>query len=671
MRLEEKKARESDGQSDSVEFQAAIANIKKLLGKALEMKKSQANGSEMNDVRVQALIHVMTLKRLNRIDKLRTRAHRDATNEAKARVDGLDLKLQNLLYEVQHLRKEIAKCQQYKSGDEDIELISVEDFYSEAPADISRKSETAQNPHKQRLARLKFEDKQRFDMHEEWKALESNREQLQKTIREKSEKLSSLDPQLKTLLKHSKPIEDYLGMSITEEKNKLELMRYLPLPMFVLVKQTDSYGKACDEDIKVSILGTAEAARAHRSKKRQEQLEDSIDNGNADDEETESRKKKKKGRTSSAASTRGKLDELLSTHPLKVVLRVRSGDNFVDVTFSYLETLATIAVEVQVNLDEETKSSLGVDTSVTQPDKFLSHLLDAEDSGQFSPNPTFLHHMSRLGLKIIPDKEKVEVGRLYVWANNLGGLEFAPPKPINDDADEEGDTFVEYGEVDENVSATRVGNIIKAIRERLNSRVALQKHIGQLEKIKVLPIALEVPDAMRAQFPTSQPKSCLRNWGAIEWTQYRALEVTHHLVESGIVSGDDFFYRLQVNRDPASLIALIAVKPDYPKSTPYFCLNLHWRGEHNSTNSEHVRRLEREVNAESERIPKECRSILLTVQLLRLLTNFDVTLEAWNAAEPGDSLDFPREKAFIHPIRGRDRSLPIHYSVNQNMFSQR
>jgi len=40
----------------------------------------------------------------------------------------------------------------------------------------------------------------------------------------------------------------------------------------------------------------------------------------------------------------------------------------------------------------------------------------------------------------------------------------------------------------------------------------------------------------------------------------------------------------QVNRDPASLIALIAVKPNYPDQAPVFCLNLHWRGVHNQVN---------------------------------------------------------------------------------------
>ncbi len=74
----------------------------------------------------QASLHVLTLKKLNRLDKMRLKASRNLTNEAKLNVDALHLQLQNLLYEVMHLQKEINKCQQFKSKDEEIDLIPVE-----------------------------------------------------------------------------------------------------------------------------------------------------------------------------------------------------------------------------------------------------------------------------------------------------------------------------------------------------------------------------------------------------------------------------------------------------------------------------------------------------------------------------------------------------------------
>ena len=67
------------------------------------------------------------------------------------------------------------------------------------------------------------------------------------------------------------------------------------------------------------------------------------------------------------------------------------------------------------------------------------------------------------------------------------------------------------------------------------------------------------------------------------------VEITRHLVKSMAVDGNDFFFRLQVNREPATLIALIAIKPDYPMRAPVFCLNLHWKQEYKAANSERIR----------------------------------------------------------------------------------
>ena len=68
----------------------------------------------MNISSFQACNHILSLRKLNRVDKLRTRSSRDATAAAKQSADALHLQLQNLLYEVMHLEKEIDKCRQFK-----------------------------------------------------------------------------------------------------------------------------------------------------------------------------------------------------------------------------------------------------------------------------------------------------------------------------------------------------------------------------------------------------------------------------------------------------------------------------------------------------------------------------------------------------------------------------
>ena len=82
----------------------------------------------ISDLRSEAAQQFITLKRLNRVGHLRVQKARDATAEKKGKVDNYHLKLQNLLYEVIHLQKEINKCLEFKSEDEEINLVSVDEF---------------------------------------------------------------------------------------------------------------------------------------------------------------------------------------------------------------------------------------------------------------------------------------------------------------------------------------------------------------------------------------------------------------------------------------------------------------------------------------------------------------------------------------------------------------
>ena len=63
-----------------------------------------------------------------------------------------------------------------------------------------------------------------------------------------------------------------------------------------------------------------------------------------------------------------------------------------------------------------------------------------------------------------------------------------------------------------------------------------------------------------------------------------------------------FFYtgivvmQLTATHLPAKMVALVAIKPNYPVVAPIFCLSLHWNNEtYTVHNSEHIRNLERAV----------------------------------------------------------------------------
>ena len=66
----------------------------------LKMKKGAAG--DVCERRIQASLLFVTLKKLNRLEKLRVKRSRDGTNSSKQGVDSFNLQLQNLLYEVQY-----------------------------------------------------------------------------------------------------------------------------------------------------------------------------------------------------------------------------------------------------------------------------------------------------------------------------------------------------------------------------------------------------------------------------------------------------------------------------------------------------------------------------------------------------------------------------------------
>ena len=89
-------------------FEETCNKMKDVLSKVYETKQSGRKSTEiLSELKTDFLMQFTTLKKLNRLDKLRTKHCRDSTIDAKAKVDNLGLQLQNLHYEVLHLQKEV------------------------------------------------------------------------------------------------------------------------------------------------------------------------------------------------------------------------------------------------------------------------------------------------------------------------------------------------------------------------------------------------------------------------------------------------------------------------------------------------------------------------------------------------------------------------------------
>lgn len=137
---EEKEALDRSPESDSQCFLTTCENIRKAMSKIAKLKASSDPNAEdeVHELQIQTSLAFIELKKLNRMEKFRTKFARDSLVTAKSSVDSKHLHLQNLLYEVMHLKKEVIKCLQFKSKDELIQLVSEEEFYKEAPENICR-----------------------------------------------------------------------------------------------------------------------------------------------------------------------------------------------------------------------------------------------------------------------------------------------------------------------------------------------------------------------------------------------------------------------------------------------------------------------------------------------------------------------------------------------------
>jgi len=101
-------------------FRKTCDDVRKLMEQIAELKAKNAGVNseqilaEMTENRIQASLLFVVLKKLNRLEKFRTKMSRDTLNREKQQVDSYHLQLQNLLYEILHLKKEVTKCLQFK-----------------------------------------------------------------------------------------------------------------------------------------------------------------------------------------------------------------------------------------------------------------------------------------------------------------------------------------------------------------------------------------------------------------------------------------------------------------------------------------------------------------------------------------------------------------------------
>lgn len=582
---------------------------------------------------------VVKLKKLNRLDKIRLATRRESLAKEKLNVDSNRLKLQNLIYEADHLKKEINKCISFKSEDEDIELIPMEEFLEKAP-ESSRA--VVDDKHALRMARLEFELQQRKEYALQCKELEKNKEEVAQKIVSVRENLESLEPCLVNVCQATRPIQKILDMPFEIEWEIQKIVRLLPQPLYMAYTKLCAYSEVIDRNLVVTIDGNEDEAQQLELERKQSKMEpptdeneDSENEPEENDFEESDNRRKLQRKQSRIETLNQKREKLFRHHPLSVQFQLKSKvhKEVLSVTLIYLPDLGFVTVQGKFNIDSA--QSVAAGDIITQ-DRILSSLYP-EDLGVDSPNPRAAYQLQNLQLspedlcKMLDEKK---LGKPFKWAQRLCGISFTSKLNIDES----------YKLCEETVP-----KLIRQMRRRVNARMKLYHQIQSLEIGKITTSG------------NIRISSILQQFVSLSFSEYSAISCTKKFIDSDVVGTNDLFYRAIITRGSAKLECYIAVPGDFPNDYPIFALELSNENKYNADTSSHIREIEGFVNS----IKVDKIDNILPLQLQRVMSSLDIFLETESIQhQDRTGQEFPQEKNFACSFKGRERSRPYQPKTN-------
>ncbi|KAB0793873.1 hypothetical protein PPYR_13493 [Photinus pyralis] len=649
--FEEKEAFKRTAASDIKLCLEICEHIRNIMLEIVELRcrKPPDFAAKLYDKTVQGCSYIIMLKKFNRLDRVRMTSSREAIATDRHKNDSTELQYQNLLYESAHLSSEIKKCKQFKSKDEDVELVSVEEFLQDAPAAKTKPFKNYPNldntqKHELHLARLEWELTQRKKLAQQCSSLEDEKKQIAADILKTKNRLSELLPKLVTVLDTMKPLHEDLGLPV-EKSYVEERQRFLlPDPLFIFYANADGFKEVHGINITLNILGEQDEAIRWKESQNISIFQNDDTDAENDRQEIEESVEVVKKRRHRKASQIDKNEErrklLLEVHPLSVQLIIhhKSG-SVLTMQFFYLTSLNIIAVTSDVQFSDHI-TGCGA-KEVLYGENILKELFTG-DFGLDSPNPLNQYQLKKIGLNsyqsLVPT-----LGYVYSWAQKVCGLEFLMSQRLK---------------AESSVSGRHIDIVMNALNKRLGSRTSLAVQLQQLEQ-NVMPTVPESVDMPQNVI------SSLAKWTSISWQNFCEATCTAALLASEMVSSSDLFYCATITRTRASIKAYIAIQNDYPKQTPIFCLNAFCDGEFHSGNCDQIRDMERAVNVEWSNSSAHSATWLLAAQLRYLCAYFDVFLEIQSP------VTYAQNAVFFKNMCGRNKRRPFKFrKVGTGFFTQ-
>ncbi|XP_050092714.1 THO complex subunit 5 homolog isoform X1 [Anopheles aquasalis] len=674
--FEKQEANNRSSVNDMHIFNAVSAELKDLFSEVagLKMEKTEETTSQIREKRVNGSLALVLLKKLNRLDKVRIRDGRTALHQEKLRVDSNRLQLQNLLYEEEHLKREIQQCYLFKSQDEEIDLVPEYEFYQNAPEAVSRPTKTQYDDHAKRIARLEWELQQRKELDSHLKELQTLKETIENDIVAKSTRLHSLGPRLRELIVATRPLQEALQMPFEKGWEIQKTVRLLAPPLYLLYTNMIAYSETCDNLLSTMIHGDEEEAKQmesllqfefsshHRIDSCNNRDRADSDNDENDQDPERGVKKRHRGQPKTNLAEQRR-ENLLTVHPLCVTVTVRAKAGIFSVseklpglaiTFYYLPNIDIVTINCSLTDLTIAGTATG---DILSMDTILSELF-SNDTGLESPNPKTNYQLNEIiedaDLFITLLKER-GLGKPYRWAQELCGLEFISA-PNNRSLTQSSGTLLKT-----DYSKKTIPSILRKIRTRWEARIQLYKQIYELEsKLIDTSINNEHDHPIRIS-------STLLQWISISFEDYLASGVSLKFLEDGIAFARDLFFRAIVVRGSAKLESYICIPCCYPETSPIWSFSLNWNGKHTAVRDSSVREMEYWCNSTStiDNMP-----LMLPTQLKRAMSCLDIYLETEGPYyTPGE---FKHDKSFLKPFRGRPRARPFRIAPNgsNSLFTQ-
>uniref|UniRef100_A0A182QXG2 Uncharacterized protein n=1 Tax=Anopheles farauti TaxID=69004 RepID=A0A182QXG2_9DIPT len=685
--FEEQEASKHSPVKDANLFHATCDELRTIFADIAKLKAENSDEakSKIADKRIEGSLVFVLLKKLNRLDKVRIREGRDALHKEKLRVDSNRLQLQNLLYEAEHLKREVQRCYMFKSQDEEIELVPVEEFYAHAPDAVSRPEQTKTDEHARRIARLEWELQQRKELDAHLKELLALKETIENDIIAKTERLDSLGPRLRELLIATRPLQEALEMPIEKGWKILKTVRLLPQPLYLLYANVTAYGEACDNLLATSIHGDEDEARQIVASASEYELSghsvsdsgsnnsrDRVDSDNEEnDHEVERGTKKRHHRGHIKANLdEQRREKLFQPHPLSVTITIRAKDcptalstslpgPGLSLKFSYLPNLQLITMTIAL-IDMHLSGVAAGD--VLAVDTVLNDLFQG-DRGEEIPNPKIKYQLQELSIEIsqlVHILKKANLGKPFLWAQKLCGLEHITVAYTANRGSHNARNEFTAADAADKLHET-IPCIIRAIRARWEARLKLYKQIHDLES-KLIDTSVNDEHGHPIRI-----SSTVLQWSSISFEDYVSSGVASMFLDDGIATASDLFFRAIVIRGSAKLESYICVPCRYPEASPLWSFSLHWNGKHTSTTNSAVREMEYWCNSLSA---VEHTTNILPMQLKRAMSCLDIYLETEGPYYM--PAEFTQDKSFLKPFRGRTRAQPFRIAPNgsNSLFTQ-